>query len=76
MGKQNLKKTRPKKGDARTEYGEQKANITLSVTPTARDNYDAAATILGISRSELIERLGRKGVEWLVEQGQSEHKSE
>lgn len=49
-----------------TEYGELKANVKMTLTPTCRDNLDAAATALGISRSELIERLGRKGIAWLV----------
>jgi group I intron endonuclease len=48
-------------------YEEQKVNVNSSLTPTARDNYDEAAKHLNISRSELIERLGRKGVVWLVE---------
>lgn len=59
MGRQKLTKGKPKKGEARTEHGEQKVNVNLSLTPTARDSLDAAATALGISRSELIERYAR-----------------
>jgi hypothetical protein len=57
--KQALKQIRAKKGEARTEHGETKVNVNLSLTPTARTNLDAEATRLGISRSELVERYAR-----------------
>jgi len=59
MGKTRFTKTKPKKGEARTEHGEAKVNVNLSLTPTARTNLDAEATRLGISRSELVERYAR-----------------
>lgn len=49
-----------------TEYGELKANVKMTLTPTCRDNLDAAAEALNLSRSELVERLGRKGKAWLI----------
>lgn len=69
MGKTQFTKTKPKKGQGRTEHGEAKVNVNSSLTPTAKDNLDTAATAIGISRSELIERLGRKGVKWLIDAG-------
>lgn len=50
-------------------YSEFKERFNISLTPTAKDNFDQAATELGISRSELIERLGRKGKDWLIKEG-------
>ena len=58
-GKQSLKQIRAKKGEARTEHGEVKTRINISLTPSAIASLDSAATALGISRSELIERYGR-----------------
>ena len=69
MGKTQFTKTKPQKGQGRTEHGEAKVNVNSSLTPTAKDNLDTAAASLDISRSELIERLGRKGVEWLIDVG-------
>ena len=57
--KQNFKKIRAKKGDARTEFGEVKEKLNLSVTPTAKSKLTKAATAHNISVSELIERYGR-----------------
>ena len=54
-------------GTPTTEYGELKKNVKMTLTPTAISHLDAAATEEGISRSELVERLGRLGVEWLLE---------
>lgn len=59
-------------GTPTTEYGELKKAIKITLTPTAIANLDTAATALSISRSELVERLGRMGVEWLKEVGKVE----
>lgn len=58
-GKQSLKQTRAKKGDARTEYEEVKQRCNLSLTPTAIASLNSLATQLNISRSEFVERLAR-----------------
>ncbi len=51
-------------------HDEQKSQVGgIWLTPTAKDALTGAAAALGISRSELIERLARKGVEWLVGEG-------
>jgi len=62
-GKQNLIKGKPKKGEARTEYGEAKERCNLTLTPTAIAFLDAKAQSLGISRSELIEQYARSLME-------------
>ncbi len=64
--KQNLKKTRPARGEARTEYGEQKKPCNLSLTQTAIATLDRIATHLKISRSELVERIARGDAEAIV----------
>jgi hypothetical protein len=46
-----------------TEYGELKKNVKMTLTPTAIASLDATATVLGISRSELIERYARSLME-------------
>ena len=48
-----------KKGQPLTEYNEMKTRITVSITPTAVNGIDAIADSLDISRSELLERIGR-----------------
>ena len=40
-------------------YDERKEPTTLSLTPTARRGLDAFGESLSISRSELVERIGR-----------------
>jgi hypothetical protein len=35
--------------------------VTLSLTPTAVDGLDELAKLLNVSRSELVERIGRHG---------------
>jgi hypothetical protein len=40
-------------------YGEKKEICTISLTPTGRDGIDAIADSLHISRSELVEQIGR-----------------
>jgi len=40
-------------------YGEKKEIFTISLTPTGRDGIDAIADSLNISRSELVEQIGR-----------------
>lgn len=40
-------------------HKETKERVNMSLTPTARDGLDFLATSLEISRSELIERIGR-----------------
>lgn len=49
----------PKKGQPIGDYGEMKTRITVSVTPTAVNGIDAIAESMKISRSELLERIGR-----------------
>lgn len=41
--------------------------ISVGLTEEAIAAFDAAATALNISRSELIERLARRGKDWLEE---------
>lgn len=53
------KKQMRKKGQAITEYNELKTRITVSITPTAVNGIDAIANSLQISRSELMEQIGR-----------------
>lgn len=48
-------------------HDEVKKTHGMKLTDTAWDAIGEAATALGISRSELIEQLARKGKEWLVE---------
>lgn len=59
---------KPKSGEP-LFYEEKKIQASIQITPTAKDALTQAATELGISRSELIERLGRKGKDWLVKEG-------
>ncbi|MBD2255194.1 hypothetical protein H6G14_28655 [Nostoc parmelioides FACHB-3921] len=40
-------------------YDELKTKQTLTLTPTAVKGLDKIAELLGISRSELVERIGR-----------------
>ena len=56
------KKTQPKKsmrGQPETEYGETKTNLSLSITPTGKELLKSISRSLGISTSELIERIAR-----------------
>jgi hypothetical protein len=55
MGTQNVK-GRAKKGEARTDYEEVKIRVNMTLTQTAIAFAKTAASSLGISRSELIER--------------------
>lgn len=55
---------------AKRKKDAEKLNLTLS--PATKDALTEAAAVLNISRSELVERLGRKGKEWLVEAGRVE----
>jgi len=41
-------------------WGENKAQVTIMLTPTATAALDARAAKLGISRSELLERIARQ----------------
>jgi hypothetical protein len=41
------------------KWDELKKRVMLSLTPTSVDGLDAIAHGLGISRSELVERIGR-----------------
>ena len=59
-GKQKLIKGKPKKGEPRTGYEEQKERVNLSLTPTAILFFDAIAERLNISRSEVLERIARE----------------
>ncbi|MGE5658872.1 MAG: hypothetical protein ACM37W_19925 [Actinomycetota bacterium] len=43
----------------RREYGEKKVYMNNAVTPTAQVGLDAIASSFGLSRSELLERIGR-----------------
>lgn len=47
-------------------HDEVKKTHGLDLTDTAWDAIGEAAKSLGVSRSELVERLGRKGESWLV----------
>lgn len=40
-------------------YDEVKVDTLLSLTPTARESLDQQAKSIGISRSEVVERLAR-----------------
>jgi hypothetical protein len=40
-------------------YDEPKEKLNLTVTPSAKDGLEEKAKSLGISKSELIERVGR-----------------
>lgn len=40
-------------------YEEYKNRVNLSLTPTAIDGLDSLAHDLGLSRSEVVERVGR-----------------
>jgi hypothetical protein len=47
-------------------YEELKERVNIAITPTAKNGLDKMADELGISRSELIERVGRgelKGID-------------
>jgi hypothetical protein len=43
----------------RREYGEKKVYMNNAVTPTAQSGLDAIAKSWNLSRSELLERIGR-----------------
>lgn len=43
----------------RGQYGEKKVSINVNVTPTAAKRLNAIALEMGISRSELLEQIGR-----------------
>ena len=51
-GQKNLR-GKPEKWD------ELKKRVNITLTPTSINGLDALATSLGISRSELVERIGR-----------------
>lgn len=40
-------------------WGELKKPVTMTLTPTSVDGLDVIAHGLGLSRSELVERIGR-----------------
>jgi hypothetical protein len=40
-------------------YDEVKRRVNLAITPTGIEGLDAIASDLGMSRSELVERIGR-----------------
>ena len=40
-------------------YDEVKRRVNLAITPTGIEALDAIASDLGVSRSELVERIGR-----------------
>ncbi|MEG4838313.1 hypothetical protein [Microcoleus sp. B9-D4] len=43
----------------RKEYGEKKVYMNNAITPTAQAGLDALAKSWNVSRSELLERIGR-----------------
>ncbi|HAZ46933.1 MAG TPA: hypothetical protein DDW76_34380 [Cyanobacteria bacterium UBA11369] len=49
--------TRPKAD--REGYGEKKDRVNITLTPTAQRLLDQQASVLGVSRSELIEQIAR-----------------
>jgi DNA-binding TFAR19-related protein (PDSD5 family) len=48
------------RGQPETEYGELKKIVSLSMTPSALKGLDRISRELQISRSELVERIGRQ----------------
>jgi hypothetical protein len=44
----------------RWAYGEKKVYMNNAVTPTAQAGLDAIAKSMNLSRSELVERIGRQ----------------
>lgn len=54
-------------------YEANKQRRNLRITDTAWDSFGIAAKKAGISRSELIERLGRKGEAWLIDAAKESH---
>jgi len=62
-----IKGVKGQPGTATTEYGELKKAVKTTLTPTAIAQGTSAANALGISRSELLERLLRKGEAWLID---------
>lgn len=69
--KQNQKKRKPHqrkralKGtksmrDKPEYYDDLKGRVTISITPTAKDGFDALSSAREVSRSEFIERIGRQ----------------
>lgn len=48
-----------RKQNAPMEYGEAKKKYTITLTPTAWATLDEMATRVGLSRSDLVERLAR-----------------
>jgi hypothetical protein len=44
----------------RWAYGEKKVYMNKAVTPTAQAGLDAIAKSMNLSRSELVERIGRQ----------------
>lgn len=55
----------PKKGQKKLKgqpeiYDEVKGQVNLSLTPTGTKGLDTLASTMGLSRSELAERIGRR----------------
>ena len=60
MAKQKiLKGKKAVKGQSMTEYGEIKNRVQFSLTPTVIATLDEIANLLGVSRSDVLEQLGR-----------------
>ncbi|WP_144416009.1 ribbon-helix-helix protein, CopG family [Calothrix sp. 336/3] len=49
-------------------HGQRKKDLTLSITPEGFDLLDAKAKAMGISKSELVERIARDKVSSASEQ--------
>lgn len=52
------------------QHGETKNNVMIVLTPTGVKGLDEQAKALGISRSELVERIGRKQIPLASQEGQ------
>jgi hypothetical protein len=65
----------PKKGQKKLKgqleiYDEVKSQMNLSLTPTGIRGLDSLAATLGLSRSELVERIGRRLIPILTPSGE------
>jgi len=56
-------------------YPETKQKVTVGITPTGKNGLDAIAKRLGLSRSELVEQIGR-GILLVQSASNESHKNE
>lgn len=57
--KQGCKRQKSMRGVPDNPYNELKRKVTVSITPTAQDGLDRLSRDRAISRSELLEQIGR-----------------